>query len=82
MQKKVHTLNVEFDNNNQYTHGDRQVISGDIILHGTATENYKDIVFNLFWHHLNMKLDEDELTVAHHFGEKPINGVDNRKYIF
>ena len=29
-----------------------------------------------------MNLDEDELTVANRIGEKPINGVDNRKIFF
>ena len=29
-----------------------------------------------------MNLDEAELTVAHHIGEKPTNGVDNRKIFF
>ena len=78
-QKKVDTLNVEFDNINQYKHRDGLVISGDIIPHGTSTENCKDNVLNLFWHHLNMNLGEDELTIAYRIGEKPINDVDNRK---
>ena len=56
LQKKVDTLNVEFDNINQYEHGD--VISGDIIPHGIATENCKDIVLNLFWNHLYRNLGE------------------------
>ena len=29
-----------------------------------------------------MNLDEDELTVAHRIGEKPINVVDDRKIFF
>ena len=57
------------------------VISGHIIPHGTPTDNCKDIVLNLFWHHLNMNLGEDELTIAHRIGQKSINGVDNRKNI-
>ena len=60
LQKKVDTLNVEFDNINQYEHGDGLVISGDIISHGTPIENYKDIVLNIFWHHLNINLGKDE----------------------
>ena len=79
LQKKIDSLNVEIDNNNQYEHGDGLVISGDIIPHGTANENCKDIVLNLFWHHLNINLGEDELSISHRIGEKPINGVDNRK---
>ena len=78
-QKKVDTLKVEFDNIDQYKHGDGLVISGDIIPHGTQTENCKNVLFNLFWHHLNMNLGEDELTIAHRIGEKPINGVENGK---
>ena len=77
--KKFDTLNVEFHNINQYEHCDGLVISGDIIPHGTSTQNCKDIVLNLFWHHLNMNLGGDELTIAHRIGEKSINGVDNRK---
>ena len=56
LQKKVDTLNDEFVNINQYEHGDGIVISGDIIPYDTATENCKDIILNLFWHHLNMNL--------------------------
>ena len=56
LQKKVDTLNVEFDNIIQYEHGGGLVISRDIIPHGTPTENYKVIVLNLFWHNLNMNL--------------------------
>ena len=40
------------------------IISGDIIQHGTPTENCNDIVLNLFWHHLNMNLDENELSIS------------------
>ena len=79
LQKKVDTLNVEFDNINQYEHGDGLVISGDIIPHGTPTKICKDIVFDLFWRHLNMKLGEDELIMAHRIGEKPFNGIVNRE---
>ena len=46
LQKKVDTLNVEFDNINQYDYGDGLVISGDLTPHGTSTENC--IVLNLF----------------------------------
>ena len=59
LQKKVDRLIIEFDNIDQYEHGDGLVIPGDIIPHGTPTENCKDIVLNTFWHHLNMN-DEDE----------------------
>ena len=42
------------------------VISGDIIPHSISTENYnKLIVLKLFWHHLNMNLGEDELSISH-----------------
>ena len=41
LQKKVERLNVEFDNINQYEHG-------DIIPHGIPSKNCKDIVLNLF----------------------------------
>ena len=44
LEKKIDSLNVEFDNINQYNHGDVLVISGDIIPRGTLTENFKDIV--------------------------------------
>ena len=37
LEKKVDSLNVDSDNNNQYEHGDALVISGDIIPHGTPT---------------------------------------------
>jgi len=50
LDKEVDSLNVEIDNINQYEHGDGLVISGDIIPHGTSTENCKDIVLDLFWH--------------------------------
>ena len=43
LQEKVDMLNVEFDNINQYEHGDGLVISEDIIPHGTPTENCKDL---------------------------------------
>ena len=82
LQKKIDALNVEFDNINRYEHNDGLVISGDIIPHGTPTENCRDIVFDLFYQHLNMNLDEDELTDFHRIGEKPTNGVDNRKIFF
>ena len=62
------SLNVEIDIINQYEDG--LVISGDTIPSGTPTENYKDIVLNLFWQHLNMNLDEDELTFSYRIGEK------------
>ena len=38
LQKKVDTLNVEFDNITQYEHGYDVIISGDIIPHGTAIQ--------------------------------------------
>ena len=79
LEKEVDSLKVEIDNINQYEHGDGLVISGDIIPQGTPTENCKDIVLNLFWHHFNINLGEDELFIAHRIGEKPINGIDNRK---
>ena len=82
LQKKVDNLDVKFDNINQYEHGDGLVISGDIIPHGTPTENSKDIVLNLFWLHSKMNLGEDELTISHRIGEKPINCADNRKIYF
>ena len=47
--------------------------------HDTLTENCKDIALNLLWHHLNMNLGEDELTISHRIEKKPINGVDNQK---
>ena len=74
-------LNVDIDNINQYEHGDGLVISGDKIPHGTPTENCKDIVLNIFWHHLNRNLGESELSISHHAAEKPINGVVNRKIL-
>ena len=67
----------ELDNIIQYEHGDKLVISEDIP-HGNPTENCKDIVLNLFWHHLNMNLGGDELSISHRTAEKPINGIDNR----
>lgn len=79
IQKEVDSLKVEIDNINQYEHGDGLVISGDIIPHSTPTENCKDIVLNLFWHHLNINLGDDEITIAHRIGEKPNNAIDNRK---
>ena len=57
--EKIWELNVVIDNVNQYEHGCESVISGDIIPHGSPTENCKDIVLNLFWHHLNMNLGGD-----------------------
>ena len=78
--KKVDALNVEFDNINQYEHGDGLVISGDIIPHDTETKNCKDIVLNLFWHHLNMNLGEDKLTVAHRIGENLLMVLIVEKY--
>ena len=83
LQKKIDILIIEFENNNnQCEDGDALIIYGDIIPQGTATENCKDIVLNLFWQHLNMNLDESELTIAHRIGEKPTNDVDNRKILF
>ena len=79
LEKEVERLNIEIDNINQYDHGARLVISEDIILRGSPTENCKDIVLNLFWHLLNMNLGEDQLSISQRFGEKPNNGVDNRK---
>ena len=79
--KKVDSLNVEIDIINQYEHEDGLVISGDIIPSGTPTENYKDIVLDLFWEHLNKNLYEDELIISHRMGEKPIKSVDNRKIL-
>ena len=55
------------------------MISGDIIPYDTPNENWKDVVFNLFWQHLNMNLGEDELSIFHRVGKKPINGIDNSK---
>ena len=82
LQKKVDSLNLEYNNNNQYEDGNGLIISGNIVPHGTPTENCKDIVLNLFWHHLNINLNEDELTNVHRIGEIPANGVDDRKIFF
>ena len=54
---KNYIPNVEFDNIKPYEHR-------DTIPLGTPTENYKDIVLHLFWHHLNMNLGEDELPIV------------------
>ena len=79
LEKEVDSLKLEIDNIIQYEHGDGLVISGDIIPHSTPTENCKEIVLNLFWQHLNINLDEDDLSIAHRIGEKPNKGNDNRK---
>ena len=79
LQKKFDSLNVEFENINQYEHSYGLVISGDIIPHGIPTENCNDIVSDLLWNHLNMNFGEHELTISHCIGEKLINGVDNLK---
>ena len=65
---------------NQYDQGYDLVISGYIILLYTPTENCKDIDINLFWQHLNINLDEVELSISHRIEEKPINVIDNKKY--
>ena len=79
LQKEVDSLKVEIDNINQYEDGNGLVISGDIIPHSTPTENCKEIVLNLFWHHLNINLGDDEISIAYRIGEKPNNAIDNRK---
>ena len=79
IQKEVDSLKVEIDNINQYEDGNGLVISGDIIPHSTPTENCKEIVLNLFWHHLNINLGDDEISIAYRIGEKPNNAIDNRK---
>ena len=79
IQKEVDSLKVEIDNINQYEDGNGLVISGDIIPHSTPTENCKEIVLNLFWHHLNINLGDDEISFAHRIGEKTNNAIDNRK---
>ena len=72
------------DNINQYEHGYGLVNKGDIIPHGRYNNWYAwyaNIVLNLFWHHINMNLSEDELSI--HFllqGGKSINDIGNRKY--
>ena len=66
----------------KYENGNELVISGDIIPHGTPTENCKDIVLNLFWHHLNRNLGEDEISISHRIEEKPINDADNWKIFY
>ena len=40
----------------------------------------KDIDLTLFWHHLNINLGVDELSISDRMGEKPINGVDSSSY--
>ena len=79
LEKEVERLNIEIDNINQYDHGDGLVISGEIIPHSIPTENCKEIVLNLFWHHLNINLGVDEISIAHRIGEKPNDVIDNRK---
>ena len=67
------------DNINQYEHGDGLVFLGNIIPHDIPhgiLDNCKDIILDLFWHHLNMNLGENELSVSHRIGEKSVNGVD------
>ena len=54
LEKKIDSMNIMIDNINQYEHGDELVTSGDIIPHGSPTENCEDIIRNLFWHHSNM----------------------------
>ena len=67
LEKKFDSLNVVMILINPYEHGVGLVISGDIISHGSPTENCKDIVFNLFWHYLNTHLGEDELSIFFEF---------------
>ena len=48
LEKKIDSLYIEIDNINQYEHGYQLIISGDIIAHGTPTENCKNIVLIFF----------------------------------
>ena len=48
LEKKVDSLSVDIYDTDQYKHGEGLVISRDIILHGTPTENCKDIVLHFF----------------------------------
>ena len=82
LQKKIESLNIEIDNINKYADSNGLIISGNIIPLGTATENCKDIVLNLFCRHLNINLNEDELTDVYRIGKIPANGVDNREIFF
>ena len=82
LQKKIDSLNIEIDNINKYADSNGLIISGNIIPLGTATENCKDIVLNLFCRHLNINLNEEELTDVYRIGKIPANGVDNREIFF
>ena len=65
LNKKVDSLYVDIENTNRYEYGDSLVISGDIIPHGTPTENFKDFIIII---HLSS------------YGKKKhINDIDNRK---
>ena len=79
-EKKFVSLNVKIDKIDQYKHGYRLVISGDIIPHGTPTENCEDIVLKLSWKHLNMNIGEDELSISHCMGKNLLIVVIIGKY--
>ena len=56
-------------------------LSQEILFHiiPHPNKNCKDTVLYLFWQNLNMNLGEDEVSISHRIGEKPINVIDNRK---
>ena len=81
LEKKVEKLESSVDEASQYERRDTIVISGQSIPIVNQGENCKTIVRNLFRQHLNMNIDENDISTAHRIGRQQTGTTDKRNII-
>lgn len=80
--KEVAQLKTDVDANDQYERRDTLILSGPNLPISSPNENCKEIVKNLLRSHTNLSLNDDDISIAHRIGQKPVNNQDKRNIIF
>ena len=81
LEKKVDKLEASIDQTSQYERRDTIVLSGPSIPNITQGENCKTIARDLFWQHLRMNIEENDISTAHRIGRQQNENSDKRNII-
>lgn len=79
LKNKVHDLEVNIDNTEQYERRDTVIISGPLLPPETRPENSVHTVTSAIKEHLKINVNENEISVAHRIG--PVNSQRTRPII-
>ena len=81
LEEKVGKLESNLDEASQYERKDTLVLSGASVPVAVQGENCKTIIRNLFREHLQLNLNETDVSTAHRIGRKQPGSVDKRNII-